>query len=86
MMPMAVICLTSSGWTLVFDLLQKADPDIDTKTLGVPPIAASVLGTTVGFLLVMKTSQGCMRWWEGRGHFGPPQAVVLPSARLAAGS
>ena len=33
-------------------------------------MALSILQTTVGFLLVMRTDEGSKRWWEGRASFG----------------
>ena len=46
-----------------------------------PPVALSIMQTTVGFLLVMRTGEGSKRWWEGRASFGTFQALCVDLVR-----
>eukprot|EP01052_Picozoa_sp_SAG31_P054516 SAG31_NODE_14555_length_799_cov_1.311429_2_plen_162_part_00 len=46
-----------------------------------PPAALTILQTTIGFLLVMRTQEASKRWWDGRAAYGQFQALCVDLVR-----
>ena len=77
--PIAAVCGLGTFWTLLFTILQRYD--VDPQDYGIPPVAVSVLGGTVGFLIVYRTGESAKRWWDGRTHFGSAVAFSVDLVR-----
>ena len=83
--PIVLVMVCTASWCTLFayfTLVTGIDVSELQDSIGVPPSALSVLGSTVGFVLCVRINAANSKWWEGRGHFGAAVTTCVDTTAL----